>query len=423
MRIKVIGMGPGHKRFLTLEGIENIRSAHVILGAKRLTDEVKELIQKNALVHTCTLSEMENLIESHLNDEDKKENNDGYKYKDEEEKVIAILASGDTGFFSIAKWIKRKYEQICPITFVSGISSLQYFCNQLHKPYEGIYTMSVHGRENHVLGEVLTHKSVFVLTGGTFKVQDICRCLTDKGLGHVQVYIGENLSYETEKIETGIACDFVQAEFSDLAVILIERGEEPHYPFVSGGLRDEVFIRGPIPMTKEEVRAVVLSKLQLLETDCVYDIGAGTGSVALEIARLCKKGYVYALEKNQEAISLIKKNKEHLGIINMEVCHTNCPEGMEDLPTPQKVFIGGSGKKLKEILKIVLDKNPKVHIVITALTLETLQEALVCKELFNLEISCSQISVANSKEVGSYHMLMGQNPIFILTLKGREHNE
>lgn len=419
MEIKVIGMGPGHKRFLTLEGVEAIRSAHVILGSKRLTDVAIEMKQENALICTCTLGEMEKLIDANL----KSVYEDESICKGREGKIIGILASGDTGFFSIANWVKKKYEQACLVTFVSGMSSLQYFCNHLHIPYEGIYTMSVHGRENHVLGEVLTHKSVFVLTGGTFKVQDICKYLTEKGLGHVKVYIGENLSYETEKIEIGLARNFVQTGFSDLSVILIERDEETYYPYVSGGLRDEVFIRGQIPMTKEEVRAVVLSKLQLLETDCVYDIGAGTGSVALEIARLCKKGYVYALEKNKEAVMLIKKNKEHLGIINMEVCHTNCPEGMKDLPIPQKVFIGGSGKKLREILKMVLEKNPKVHIVITALTLETLQETLVCKEFFNLEISCSQISVANSKEVGGYHMLMGQNPIFILTLKGRGHDE
>lgn len=407
--IKIVGMGPGNKRFLTLEGMEAIKSATLLLGPERLVDEVKEMKQEKAVVHTCTLSEMEKYIDDYL--------------KQEDTQVITLLASGDTGFFSIAKWIRKKYDALCTVTCISGISSLQYFCNRLNKSYEGIYTMSVHGRANHVLGEVLTHPSVFVLTGGTFKVQDICKDLTEKGLGHIRVFVGENLSYETEKIEIGTASDFVHKQFSDLAVMLIEKEAASCPSYVSAGLKDEVFIRGAVPMTKSEVRAVVLSKLELLETDCVYDIGAGTGSVALEIARLCKKGYVYALEKNPEAVQLIKKNQEQLGIINMEVCHTNCPDGLIDLPIPQKVFIGGSGKNLKDIVKIILEKNPKVHIVITALTLETLQEVLRCTELFNLDLSCSQISVTNSKEVGSYHMLIGQNPIFILTLKGRNCDE
>ncbi|MEG0579909.1 MAG: bifunctional cobalt-precorrin-7 (C(5))-methyltransferase/cobalt-precorrin-6B (C(15))-methyltransferase, partial [Niameybacter sp.] len=144
------------------------------------------------------------------------------------------------------------------------------------------------------------------------------------------------------------------------------------------------------------------------------------GSVAVEIARICKKGYVYALEKNEEAVALIKANKEKFGIYNMEILQTKCPEGMQGLPVPNKVFIGGSSGQLDSIAEIVLGKNPMAIMVVTAITLETLTETLNCAKRSHLEMTYTQISVANSKTVGSYHMMMGQNPIFIVTMKGKQ---
>ncbi|MEG0711938.1 MAG: precorrin-6Y C5,15-methyltransferase (decarboxylating) subunit CbiT, partial [Niameybacter sp.] len=298
-----------------------------------------------------------------------------------------------------------------------------YFCNRIQKPYGGIHTISVHGRENSVLGEVLTHEAVFVLTGGKYRVQNICQALSEQGLGQVKVYIGEDLSYETERIVEGRAQEFVQTCFRDLAVMLIERTHSRYYPCVTAGLPDEAFYRGQVPMTKEEVRAVCLGKLQLLETDCIYDIGAGTGSVSIEMARVAKKGFVYALEKKEEAIELCIQNQQRFELPNMKVIRAKCPEGLEHLPTPQKAFIGGSGGALQAILEVLLGKNPSIHIVVTAISLETLEEVISCVKQFELEISCTQVSVANSNKIGNYHMMMGQNPIFILTLKGKQIDE
>lgn len=403
--LKVIGMGPGNSKLLTKEAVEAIKASDVLLGPTRLIESAEVLTNDKTLKIKCKLSEMEELIEEHIN-----------------KTVIGVLASGDTGFYSIADWVKKKFQDQFEVHYVTGISSLQYFCNKLQKPYESIRTISVHGRENHVLGEVLSYESVFVLTGGCYKVQHICQMLVKEGLGKVKVFIGEHLSYPCERLLKGEAKDFTQEEFDDLAVMLIEREVKEATGVVTYGLGDHCFIRGKVPMTKEEVRTICLSKMKLLENDIVYDIGAGTGSVAIEMARLCKKGYVYALEKKDEAISLIKANKEKFGIYNMAIIQAKCPEGMEELPPADKVFIGGSSGELAEILKVILLKNPLTTIVVTAITLETLAEALSCAKYYGLEAAYTQISVANSKNVGTYHMMMGQNPIFIVTMKGK-HDE
>ena len=159
-------------------------------------------------------------------------------YKDK--KKVSVLASGDTGFYSIASWLKNKFEVQFKINYITGISSLQYFCNRLQRPYHAIHTVSVHGRENRVLGEILTHPEVFVLTGGTYKVQHVCQMLTQQGMGNVKVYVGEYLSYPEERIIQGLAAEFIEEEFDDLSVMLIERTTVEEKKVVSYGLPDEL---------------------------------------------------------------------------------------------------------------------------------------------------------------------------------------
>lgn len=398
----VIGMGPGNPKLLTEEARACIVESEVLLGPDRLIESASAISLQKSIKIGCKLNEMEELIKKY-----------SVNYR------VSVLASGDTGFYSIANWIRKRFEDTIEVRYITGMSSLQYFCNQLQQPYEGIHTISVHGRENLVLGEVLAHSKVFVLTGGTYKVQDVCKMLVEQGLGEIKVSIGEHLSYPQERILKGEAKDFFNQAFNDLAVMLIERVEVSKERPVTYGLPDEAFIRGKVPMTKEEVRSVCLSKLNLLENDIIYDVGAGTGSVAIEMARLCKKGYVYALEKKAEAIELIEANKEAFDIHNMDVIRATCPEGMEALPPPDKVFIGGSSGNLKDILGVILMKNNPLTIVITAITLETLSEALNCAKRYDLELDIVQMSVASSKTIGDYHMMMGQNPIFIITMKGK----
>lgn len=400
--INVVGMGPGCVKLLTRQAEEMIYESDVLLGPSRLVESVQPLTHKESLKIACKLTEMKMYIEKYAS-----------KCK------ISILASGDTGFYSVANWLQKEFGEAFGVRCIPGISSMQYFCSKLQKSYEKIHTISVHGRENLVLGEVLTHETVFVLTGGTYKVQDVCQLLVNCGLGEVKVSVGEHLSYPHERIKLGKALDFAKESFDDLAVMLIERENRPISSKVTHGLSDELFIRGKVPMTKEEVRTVCLSKMALCESDILYDIGAGTGSVAIEMARMCPRGYVYALEKKKEAVALIKANQEKFGIYNMEVIEAKCPEGMEALPPADKVFIGGSSGELESILAVVLAKNPLVTIVVTAITLETLREVLNCAKLYQLETTYTQMSVANSKNIGDYHMMIGQNPIFIMTMKGK----
>lgn len=181
------------------------------------------------------------------------------------------------------------------------------------------------------------------------------------------------------------------------------------------GIPDEEFIRGQIPMTKENVRILSVAKLYLDKKAIVYDIGAGTGSVTVEMAHLCPEGKVYAIEQKEEGCELIKRNLERFRISNVEICHGIAPDCLESLEMPTHVFIGGSNGELLDIVKKIKEKNPKVRFVVTAVTLETIYDLMeIGKQYFEYcDMEFMQVSVTNCKIIGHHHMLQGENPIYI----------
>jgi len=188
---------------------------------------------------------------------------------------------------------------------------------------------------------------------------------------------------------------------------------------VTHGMPDQVFLRDKAPMTKEEIRSISLSKLRLQEASVVYDIGAGTGSVSIEIAKMSSQGSVYAIEKNPEAAALLYQNKQKFAVDHLTIIEGLAPEACENLPVLTHAFIGGSSGNLKEIMQMLLKKNSNVRIVINCITLETVAEALDClKTLPVTDTDIVQIAAGKAKEIGAYHMMMGQNPIYIISCQG-----
>ena len=183
-------------------------------------------------------------------------------------------------------------------------------------------------------------------------------------------------------------------------------------PFLS----DDDFIRGEIPMTKQEVREVSICKLHLTENSVLYDIGCGTGSISVEAARLSDKIKVYALDSNPSAADLTNQNAAKFGLKNIFVSKATAPEGLENLPKADCAFIGGTKGRVKEILESLYKINPCMRIVSNAVTLETLgQVQSALKEFCIKNFEFIQISVARAEKAGEYNLLKAQNPVFIFS--------
>lgn len=332
--------------------------------------------------------------------------------------TVAVLVSGDVGFFSAAARLREQFAPHGEVRLICGLSSLQYFCAKLGVPYDDVCVRSLHGRAGSILGAASYHKKVFVLTGGAQNAQIVCRALADAGLGSLTVHLGENLGMETERIAHGTAAELAEQACGDLAVLLVEH---PDAANAAESLRDSMFTRAKVPMTKEEVRWTACGRLAVQPCDTVWDVGAGTGAMTLELARRACDGLVYAVERSEDALSLLEENCRKLGGYNVQIIAGRAPEALEILPAPDCVFVGGSGGGMRRILALAKEKNPAVRVVVTAIALETLEEArhaLIDLGFANVEVS--QLAASRGKAVGPYTMMTALNPVFILSGGGQD---
>ena len=397
LRVNIVGIGPGNPELLTGAAIKAIKESNILIGDKRMLAAFAEADKK--IYDTIKTADIVEIAAS----------------ANPEKDVLAVLVSGDVGFFSLAKTISGKLPD-CECVRYCGISSLVYFAAKLQMSWDDAKIVSMHGRKQNLVAAVAENKKVFSLTGGEHTPQMLCAQLCEHGLSDVQVYVGENLSYPEEKITVGTAAEISKQNFPSLSVMMVINEQAAKYQPVVHGLADELFTRSKVPMTKQEVRSVSMSKLMPKATDKIYDIGAGTGSCSVELALLANKGQVWAFERNPEAVALIHKNKDLFGIENLEVIAGEALENIKNMPAPDCVFVGGSGGDLCEMLDIIYAKNSDCRVVINAITIETLAEvADYYKKHQDYSLEIVNVCVARSRKLGSYNLMMAQNPVYVMT--------
>ena len=390
--INIIGMGMSEKT-ITAEALELIIEADILIGAKRLINEFSHMNKPsfNAYLSNDILEIIE---------------------KTDAEK-IAILVSGDVGFYSAAEKLVDVLKDYDP-NLVSGISSVSYFFAKCSLPWKDANLISCHGLDTNIVSSVRRNRYTFALTGKN--IPELQKELVKYGFGDLKVWIGENLGSDEESIQESKITDLAGMEFSSLTVLIIENPNSDSR--IRTGIPDEEFIRGKVPMTKSEVRAVCLSKLSLSPTDIAYDIGCGTGSVTIEMAFSAYDGKVYAFDKNEEPIALLEQNCQKFHLDNVEAICGLAPECLKDLPIPDVAFIGGSSGNMDEIISYLYGINDKMRFVITAVTLENAMAGLDSLKNVGINGDIVQVAVSKGRQIGDLHMLMAQNPIFIISGSG-----
>lgn len=397
-KISLVGIGMGAEKTLTLEGKKALDEAELLIGAKRMTEAVQKPGQM--VLHEYRSEKIVEYIREHP------------KYR-----TVAIALSGDVGFYSGAKKLIDQLDG--NVEVICGISSVVYFMSKIGLSWDDAKIVSAHGRNCNLISLIRHNPKVFSILGTEDGVAVLASRLVYYGMGDVTLYVGENLSYENEKIFHDKAANLTEYRGDALSVVTACNEKATPMSAVHG-ISDGEFLRGKAPMTKEEVRTVSLSKLRLSEDSVCYDVGAGTGSVSVEMALRAWMGQVYAIEKKEDALALLKENKKKFAVDNLAIIPGVAPEAMTELPAPTHAFIGGSSGNMQDIINLLLEKNPKVRIVINCITLETVTEAMNAIRDFGLEdVDIVQLAAARSKSIGRYHMMMGENPIYIISCSGR----
>ena len=417
-KIILSGIGMGNTDGITREAYHAFEEAEVIFGAERM---LENLPGKGIKVPYYRADDIISYLIEHP------------QYT-----KVAAAFSGDSSFYSGAQSMKKALEEAnekgilkSETTILPGISSVSALAARLGVSWNDAVLASIHGRRTNVVNLVRKNTKVFLLLSGKNDFEMLVNKFREAGINHVKISAGYRLSYPEEKLFTFYLDEF-ETKLFDLPegvyTCLIEN-EDCEEQILTPGIDDEIFSRTKVPMTKNEVRVLSISRLELTKNAVVYDVGSGTGSVSIECARLSPDIFVFAIEQKEEAANLTKENAVRLGLSDqIVVINKKAPEGFEELPTPTHVFIGGSSGALSDILsaiqkKLIVKENTKgktnkaskgVRVVINAVPLETIAQITKLIQTYPVKhVQLTQIQASRAHKLGSYNLMQAQNPVLI----------
>ena len=393
--VYVIGLGVGTPPVLDHQAQALIASADFLVGGKRLLAEFAghpaERIEFNA-----DFNQLLDIIRSRG------------------KKRIVVLASGDPGFHGIAASLRQRLSDE-DIRVLPNVSSLQAAFDRLAIPWHDAALTSAHAHPlEQLVGWLQRYRKIGVLTDHTNTPAHIAKTLIHAGIPDCRAVVAENLGLPSERIVDGCLFGLVDQEFAPLNVMLILQGNDWQpvdvFPYREDGAYEHQ--RGLI--TKRDIRALSIARMRIQPHYVIWDIGAGSGAMSVEMAQLAWQGQVYAIERQPSGVSAIKSNRQRFGALNLHVIEGEAPSALEGLPQPQVVFIGGSGSLLPEIFDTLHQRlDPGHRVVCNFATLENLQLAQSVTRVLDWQTEISQINISHSKPVGNLTRFEPLNPIYI----------
>ena len=345
---------------------------------------------------------------------------------------VVLLATGDPLCHGIAAYLASR---LCieAIEVIPNVSTLQLACARLSLPWQDMKFSSVHSKDagdwvegsepSHglyaLLRDIRHNDRLAILTSPDNTPDRIARMLVAEGLADdFEMAVAERLCQLEERIISGMAITAAaQMPFADPNVVLLWRTRPRPLPVLLGLPDASYQQRYPEKglITKNEVRVVSLARMQLRANSVVWDIGAGSGSVGLEAARLCSLGHVYAIEKNVDDSAIVRSNRKALGISNHTLVHSKAPEGLQHWPDPDAVFIGGSGGELAELIRLILQRmKPQGWLVMNFVTLENLAVAVETLKALGVTWDVLQLQASRSKPILHMNRMAAENPVWLV---------
>lgn len=406
VEVALVGVGCGARELMTEEARRAIADADYLFGAKRMLDAA----DSDAIAYPYYLQED---IVPILR-----------KIRGERPGLTRVCAlfSGDPGFYSGCEKLVSALRELefVDIRVLPGVSSVSALAARLGIAWHDAQILSLHGVapdgwEARLLDSARRDGKTFFLTSGAADVRRVGKLLetVPNFQASSRLWLGYNLSYPDEKVAEYAPENCKQITAPGLYVgAILNSAPEPRA--LAPDLPDAAFTRGDVPMTKEETRKLAVCALKLTRESVLYDVGAGTGSIAIQCALLAPGARVFAIERNPDAVALIEENAARLGTRNVRTVTALAPDGLDALPPPTHVFIGGTQGNLIPILDKIYALNPKTRAVGTAATLESLAQWQAALDRFpaaNVEVV--QIAASRARKLGAYRMMQANNPVFL----------
>lgn len=341
-KIPIVGVGPDGLAGLTARSRESLTAAEVVFGSDAALRLLPELTAERVRIG-ADLAEAADKLKAAAG-----------------KKKVAVAATGDPLFYGTARYFCDK---VGPDLFevVPHVSSMQLAFARLKETWEEAYLTDLSARSlDSVLDKVRTAETVGLFTSDTYPPNRVARELSARGIDYFTAAVCENLGGKDERITRGELADIEGLRFDPLNVMVLKRKPGvPDRPRAGARLRrfgnpDDVFAQTRPKtglITQAEVRAVALAELDLHPGDVAWDVGAGSGSVAIEMANLVTPGVVYAIEQDAADYHLIVANAERFGVTNVKPVSGTAPAVFADLPAPDAIFVGGNGGEVARLLE------------------------------------------------------------------------
>ncbi len=397
--IHVIGAGiAGHEGF-TPQALELINQCELLFGAQRLLGLFPDFSGEKFPLDDSNRGEMVRRLQ-------------------ECDSRVVVLASGDPLFFGLGRYLLRNLEDKL-IEFLPNVTSVQYAFAKIREPWDDSVFISAYERVlKDVVDRIVANDKAAILTDEINTPGAIGRELLSRQRSGYKAYLCENLGTDEEKIRVTDVKGLLELNVARLNVlILIKEYEDSSEGYVpTFGIPDDEFVSIKKLITKEEVRVVTLAKLKLRHDMCLWDIGAGSGSICIEADHLLPNGRIFAIERNEECLQFIKENLQKFNARNVVLIEGDAPDCLDELPDPDCVFVGGSGGRLWEILDAVEQRlTVGGRIVLNASTLDTLTSANEYFGNAGYQVEVVTVNIARTRPHSNYKLFEAYDPVYILT--------
>jgi precorrin-6Y C5,15-methyltransferase (decarboxylating) len=407
-RIHIIGIGSDGLGGLTNRARTLLAAADLVLGSDAVLDLVAE-ISAQRIRFGPDLQEVVGVLTANLG-----------------RKRIVIVAGGDPLFYGVARYLcerlGKEHFEVLP-----HVSSMQLAFARVKESWEEAYltNLATHPLDS-VLDRIRTAELVGLFTSEEETPAAIARTLLVRGLDYFRAYVCENLGAPDERVTQGELADLQDMEFAPLNVMILKR--KPGRPDLAArvgrfrlfGNADDVFAQSQPKsglITQAEVRAIALAQLSLQPSSVVWDVGAGSGSVAIEAAQVAHLGMVYAIEQDVADYHLIVANAKTFGVFNLKAVHGAAPGVFAGLPPPDAIFVGGTGHEVGRLLQAaLLALRPGGRMVVNVATLESLSATYATLKSLASPVQVSLINVARGVEQLETLRFEAVNPTFLLCI-------